>query len=115
MNFSLALKIGERADALLDGNAGIGCMELIEIDAFGLERAQACLACAAKMLGPPVALPTPAGAHASALGGNHHSRPPLASQRLGNQPLVVAGLRVICAVGIGGVDEVDAELVDHAL
>ncbi len=83
-------------------------MQLVEVVALGLEPPQARFAGCAQVRGarvlPPLAWP---GANQAALGGDQQA-PRVGVQRFGDQPL--ADHR---PVGIGGIDEVDAEF-DHA-
>src|SRR5208282_5742033 len=105
LDLALRLEILERGELIFGGNFGVDAVELVEVDAVETEASQAAVAGFAQVLGPAVFDPfVRAGPVESALGGDHQSR-----------GIRVQGFRddffAHCrAVGIGGVDEVDAEL-----
>ena len=85
-------------------------MELVEVDAVGLQRAQRRLAGRAQVLGAAVRRPAPiAVAREAALGGDEDVVAP-ALQGLGDQALAVTDVAVVARVGVGRVDEVDARV-----
>src|SRR5215475_7104467 len=80
-------------------------MELVEIDALELQSLEAALAGLAQVLGPSVRDPLRrAGTQQSTLGRDHQAAR-IGCETLRDQPLADLG-----SIGIGGVDEVDAEL-----
>ena len=97
----------QRADRLGVGHVLVGAVQLVEVDAVGLKRAQRGLAGLAQMLRATVDLPRAAGPRVAALGGHDHVVAP-AAQRLGDQPLVVADVVLALGVGVGGVDQLAA-------
>ena len=97
----------QRADRLRERDAGVGRVQLVDVDPLQPQPPQASFARLAQVLGAPVGLPSPrAGARVAALRRDHE---PLGirMQRLGDLPLVDLG-----AVRVGGVDQGDPEL-DH--
>ena len=107
---AVALQRGERAHAGRERRSRIGRVKLIQIDAVDAERAPARLARGDEVAGAAVGDPAPCG----------RVRPPLVATRMRerspvqvgerarDQPLVVAGIVGIPAVGVGGVEEGDA-------
>jgi hypothetical protein len=84
-------------------------VELVEVDAIGLERAQGRLARGAQVLGPAVGGPAPLTiAQQAALCGHDQPVARASPQRLGHQPLAVPDVAVVARVRVGGVDEVRA-------
>ena len=104
-HLALVLQLLQRPDRLLVGDVGIGCVQLVEVDPLEPQAAQRALAGRAQVLRAPARLP-PArpGRREAALGGDREALG-IGMERLGDQFL--ADLR---AVGVGGVDQVDAEL-----
>ena len=105
-DLALLAEAGELADGVLERDRGIGRVQLVDVDALEAQAAQARLAGLAQVLGPPVAAASARrpGADETALGRDHEPVR-VGVERLGDQEL--AHLR---AVGVGGVDQVHAEL-----
>ena len=104
-DLALAPEFGQRAHRLLERHAGIGAVELIEVDALQLQAAQTSLTRLAQVLGPAVGVPLVGpGPHEPTLGGDHQVVG-VRVEGLGDQVLAHLG-----AVGVRRVDEVDAEL-----
>ena len=80
-------------------------MELVEVDPLQAQPPQASLAGLAQVLGAAVALPPPGPGPRQAPLGRDHEAAGVGVERLGDQLLAHLG-----PVGVGGVDEVDAEL-----
>ena len=90
------------------GTFGIGAVELVEVDAVGLQGAQRRLARRAQVLRAPVGRPVLlAVARQAALGGDDDVVA-AALEGLGDQALAVADVAVVARVRVGGVDEADA-------
>ena len=106
-DLALVLELLERADGLGVGHVRVGAVVLVEVDPVGAERLQRRLAGLADVLGAAVDLPRAARTDVAGLGGDDHVVV-AALQRLGDQPLVVADLVFVLAVGVGGVDQVHA-------
>ena len=106
-HLALVLELLERADRLGVGDVRVGAVVLVEVDAVGAERLQRRLAGLADVLGAAVELPRAAGPDVAGLGGDEDVVV-AALQRLRDQPLVVADLVLVLAVGVGGVDQVHA-------
>ena len=103
-DLALVLEILQRPDRLLVGHLAVGGVQLIEVNSIDPEPAQRALAGPLQMLGVSVAWPFawPGALHAAL----RRNRDPLVGmQRLGDQLLAHLG-----AVGVGGVDQVYAEL-----
>ena len=99
------LQLDQGADRLLERHLRVGPVELVQRDLLQAQPAQAALAGRAEVLGPAVGRPPPGpGAFEAALGGDDQVVG-IRVQRLGDQRLADVG-----TVGVGGVDEVDAEL-----
>ena len=112
-DLALALQLGERVHKLFKRHLRVGCMQLIEIDTLQLQPSQALLAGGAQMLRSAVPFPglTPRS-HEPAFGRDDQAFR-ISVECFGNEPLV--DLRPI---GVGGIDEGDAELdstYQHAL
>ncbi len=114
LDLSGALQIGESAHRILDRNFGVGSMKLVEIYPFQFERLQASVARCAQMLRAAVAVPAAFRACASTFCRDDDPAFVPSLQGCSDQALVVPCLGVVGAVGVGCVDEVDAELVDGA-
>src|SRR4029453_2271607 len=103
-NQSVVLQRRERADAGLEWRLRIDGVELIEVYCVDAECPTTRLACCAECLCLCVGDPLSAGPEQATLRGDFDfgsvtcPRP----KRLGDQALVVAGLRVVVAVRIGG-------------
>jgi hypothetical protein len=99
------LQLDQRADGVLDRHRGVGPVELVERDLVELEPPQAALARLPQVVRMPVDRPlTGPGALQPALGGDHEVVR-VRVERLADQ--LLADVR---PVGVGGVDEVDAQL-----
>ena len=104
-DLALVLQLDQRADRVHEVDLRVGPVELIERDLVHLQAAEAALAGFAQVLGSAVGLPPArAGSGQTALGGDDQVVG-VGMQRLGEQVLADVG-----SVGVGGVDEVHAEL-----
>ncbi len=104
-DLALVEELLEDSHLVLEGHVRVDPVELVEIDALELEAAQAPLAGFPQVLRPAVGLPLARpGADQAALGGDHQ---PLRVRMEGLGDELLGDLR---AVGVGGVDEVDAQL-----
>src|SRR5712671_2751219 len=104
-DLAFGLEFHQGSDRFLVRNIRIGAVKLIDIDLFDPQTLEAPLTCGAEVLGTPVRYPLPwPWTDEPAFGGDHELLR-IRIQGLGDQSLTDLG-----AVGIGGVDEVDAEL-----
>src|SRR5215207_5117064 len=103
-DLALVPQLRQEPDRVLEGYFGIGPVELVEVYALHLEPLQAALARLAQVLRAPVGDPPATGPRVAALGGDDQVIR-VRVQRLGDQTLGDLG-----AVGIGGIDEVHAQL-----
>jgi hypothetical protein len=104
-HLALVLQFLQRPDRFLVRHPRVGAVQLVEVDRLDPQPPQRALAGLAQVLGPPFRLPLAgAGAQEAALGRDHQALG-VGVQRLGQQLLADRG-----AVGVGGVDQVDAEL-----
>ena len=94
-------EIGECAERLVDVGAGIGAVDLVQVDVVGVEPAEALLALADDPAAR-VALHVGVGAHVAVDLGRQHDVVAAALDRLGDDRLRLTG-----RVHVGGVDEVD--------
>src|SRR6185437_14629895 len=104
----LVLKILQRADRLLVRDLRIRGVQLVEVDPLEAEASQRALACLAQVLRAAIARPETVLALAVADGaalGRDDEVVRVGTERLGDQLLADLG-----AVGVGGVDQIDAEL-----
>jgi len=108
----VALEGGERAHARAERCARIGRVELIERDAVDAERAAARCAGRDQVARTPVRHPAALGPRQAALRRDEDPRAVAApgGERPRDQPLVVAGLAFVEAVGVGRVEEVHARV-----
>ena len=104
-DLALVLQSLQRADRFLKWDFGIGAMKLVEIDLIDPQALQAALARRAQMLGPAVGIPLARPRPLEPTFGRDHELFGIGVQGFGDQAL--ADLR---SVGIGGVDEIDAQL-----
>src|SRR5262249_48540591 len=104
-DLALALQFGERAHRLVKRHLRIGRMQLIDIDTLQLQPSQACLAGGAQMLRSAVVFPGLTPRSPEPAFGRDEQAFRIRVERFGNEPLV--DLRT---VGVGGIDEGDAEL-----
>ena len=116
---AVALQPGERPHAGRERRTRIGRVQLIQIDPIDAEGAPARLARRNEVPRTAVRDPLSPRAGQAAFGGDQDARTIAApgGERSRDQPFVVAGLLGIAAVGIGGVEEVDAFVkgrVQHA-
>jgi len=102
-DLALALELGKRADGFLEGDIRVGYVELVEVDPFELESAQAALARFSQVLRPAVRPPLSWARSSVAALRRYDEVRRIRPQRFGDQP--VADL---WAVRVGGVDEVDS-------
>ena len=107
---AVALQRGQRADAGRERRARVGRMELIEMDAVDAERAPAGLARGGEMARASVGDPGAVRTRQAAFGRHPDARAVAvpAAERASDQALVVTGLAGIPAVGVRGVEEIDA-------
>jgi hypothetical protein len=104
-DLALALQFLQRPDRLLVRDLGIGGVQLVEVDAVDPQAFQRSLAGLAQVLGAPVAGPLARTGPGQAALGRDHQAVGVGMKRLGDQLLADIG-----PVGVGGVDQVDAEL-----
>ena len=104
-NLAFILQFHQRADGFLVWDLGVRAVKLVEIDLFDLQSLEAALTGRAQMLGTTVRLPLSWPWPQQPTLGRDHELLRIGVEGLGDQSL--ADLRPI---GIGGVDEVDAEL-----
>ena len=85
-------------------------MELIEVDALYAERAKACFARGAQMASLSVGHPLAVRSSQAAFRRNDDARAVAAPacQRSRDEPLVMADVVIVQAIGVGGVEECDA-------
>ena len=85
-------------------------MELVQIDAVDAERTTARIAGGREMPSAAVGDPPALRTREAALGGDPNRRPVACPRRQGacDEPFVVTGLAVVQAIGVRGVEEVDA-------
>ncbi len=104
-----ALERGESAHAGGERRARVGRVELVERDALDSERAPARLAGGDQVARAAVGHPAALGPHEPALrrGDDPRTVAVPGCERPGDQPLVVAGLARVEAIGIGAVEKVD--------
>ncbi len=104
------LQCRERTHAGGQRHSRIGRVKLIEVDALDAERAQAGVAGVTQVTGSAVGHPLPVRSCQSALCRNHEARAIAAPgrERAGDEPLVVADLGIVPAVGIGRIEKRDA-------
>ena len=101
----LLLQIPQGAELIVERHGGIDAVQLVQLDALELEPAQARFTGGAQVLRSAVRRPmTGAGTLEPALGGDHQLRR-IRIEGLGDEAL--AHRR---AVGVGRVDQIDAEL-----
>ena len=100
----------ERANARRERCAWVGRVKLIQMDSLDVERAPARLACGADVTASPVCDPVSLRPRQAAFCGDPDARvvPAPGRERLRDEPLVVADLAGVPAVGVGGVEEGDA-------
>ena len=104
-DLALLLEGDQCADRVLQRYRGVGPVELVERDLLELEPPQASLAGLDQVVRPAVLRPLPGtGALEAALGRDHEII------RVRRQRLADELLADVRTVGVGGVDEVDAEL-----
>ena len=104
-DLALLLEGDECTDRVLQRHRGVGPVELVQRDLFELEPSQASLAGLDQVVRPAVLRPLPGtGALEAALGRDHEII------RVRRQRLADELLADVRTVGVGGVDEVDAEL-----
>ena len=106
---SVALERGQRPNARRKRHARIGRVQLIDVESLDAKGTATRAARLARCL------PRPSAAHAlpaaqAAFRRDHDARSIAIprGERCGDQPLVMAGLRVVAAVGVGGVEQRDA-------
>ena len=103
----------ERADGFFEAHLRVGAMKLIEIDFLHPQAAEAALALLPQIFRAAVRDPRARPWPCQATLGRDHQVIRIWVQRLGDQPLADLG-----PIGVGGIDEVDAEIdraAEHAL
>ena len=95
----------ELAEGILERHLGIDVMELVQVDARELQSLEAPLASLAQVLGPSVRDPLRRARTQQTAFGRDDEAARVRREALRDQPLADLG-----PVGIGGIDEVDAEL-----
>jgi hypothetical protein len=98
-----AQQVGQRAQRLLDVGAGLGVVELVEVEVVDAEAAQGPFD-GGDDPAPGVAAPVRAGAHRAVALGGEDDVVAAAAQGLPDDPLAFA----VAAVDVGGVDGGDA-------
>ena len=104
-DFALLLQLRQCAEAFLHGHFGVDAMELVEVDALDLQQSQTHFHLLREVFGPTHGQPPvrPLAREAALCGDDQPIR--VWVQRLGDQPFADVG-----AIGIGRVDEIDAQL-----
>ena len=105
--FPAACKSARAPIGILQRHPGIGRVQLVEIDSLQLQASQAPFASGAKMLGPTVPLPSFAPRSGQAPLGRDDDPLGIRIESVRNQ--LLADIR---AIGVGGVDQRDAQLDD---
>ena len=104
-DLSLLLQAGQCFHRGVEGDRGVGNVELVDVDAIEMQAGQAAFDRLFKMFGAGVVNPLArTDARPSTFGGDHQTDW-IGSERFGNQLLGDIG-----AIGVGGVDEVDSKL-----
>src|SRR6202521_1860935 len=101
----LALELDERAYGIIERHARVGTVQLVEINPVGAQALEARLAGGAQMRWPAVPTPLARPRPRQAALGRNDQPVAIGRQRFGDQLLADPG-----TVGIGCVDEADAEL-----
>ncbi len=107
---AVAFERGKRPDARGQRRSRVGCMQLVEREPIDAERTTTGAGRFREMTAAAVGDPLPIGPAQPALRGNDDDRSIAmpCGDRFGNQPLVIAGLGVVMAVGVGGVEQRDS-------
>src|SRR5215203_544687 len=103
-DLTLVPELRQGPHGVLEGDLGIGCMQLVEVYALHLEPTQAALARLAQVLGAPVGDPSTTRAREASLGGDDQVI------RVGVECFGDQALGDLGTVGVGGVDEVHSML-----
>ena len=104
-DLALLLKLFDDSEGLFDGDFGVDSVELPEVDALELQEAKAHLDLLVEVLGTADGEPLVGALAGEAAFGGDDDVVDIGGEGLTNEPFGDVG-----AVGVGGVDEVDAEL-----
>src|SRR5947209_8504701 len=112
-DLALVFQLDERADGFFEAHLGVGAMKLIEIDFLHPQPAETAFALLPQILRAAVRNPRARPWPRQATLRRDHQVVGIWVERLGDQPLADLG-----PIGVGGIDEVDAEIdraAEHAL
>jgi hypothetical protein len=98
-------QLDQRAERLLERHPRVDGVQLVEVDRVEAQAPEAPFAGRAQIVGPAVGIPVAGPAAAQACLRRDHEAFRIRVERVGDQPLAHVG-----AVGVGRVDEGDAEL-----